>query len=432
MPNRAAGTFSTAVDPATSLPDGAVPLAPQVAAPPALTRRLLAVGVVARADGPRLQALLAPGQRLVSREGDLWRWDGLAVAAGSAASATALHLQQKNRLADLRRAEAAATTELEAARAARAAASARQSTAAATEAAARAARRSAEQAAAEAARALARAETAEEALDARTASLRAAGARRADELAAARIAEAEAERAASALADPAEARTAVDAERLRVEAARITMLTRRAEADELDRAGAARLRRLAEIDRETESWHARGASAGSRLSDLDRRAAETAAAWRRRAAARRRSTPAVPSSPRPCPMPSPAAAAPPTRWRRPKPSFVAATPPPEPPNAPPARPARPAPAPRRWPKPPRSAPRLPPSVCTPTPARRRRPACRAGHDARGRSRRSRARRRGRATAPRPRRPRRGQPAGRGGCGGHPRGSRRPWRASATT
>ncbi len=60
---------------------------------------------------------------------------------------------------------------------------------------------------------------------------------------------------------------------MRVEAARITMLTRRAAADELDRTGAARARRLAEIARETEGWATRGASATGRLADLDARAA---------------------------------------------------------------------------------------------------------------------------------------------------------------
>ena len=63
------------------LPPDAEPLAERVAAPPALARRLAQVGVVARAEGKRLSGLLKPGQRLVSLEGDLWRWDGFVAAA---------------------------------------------------------------------------------------------------------------------------------------------------------------------------------------------------------------------------------------------------------------------------------------------------------------------------------------------------------------
>jgi chromosome segregation protein len=260
------------LDPA-ALPEGAAPLAPQVTAPPALARRLAAVGVVSRADGSRLQAGLARGQRLVSREGDLWRWDGMTVAAGAAPSAAARWLEQKNRLAELGSAREAASAEAEAARAGQAAAEAALADAGRAEAEARAARRAAEQAASEAARALSRAEAAAEALAGRVGALRAACARRGEEIAGLRATLAEAERAAAGLADPAESRAALEAGRVRVEAARIAMLTRRAGADELERAGAARGRRLAESAREIEGWQDRRSSATGRLADLDRRAA---------------------------------------------------------------------------------------------------------------------------------------------------------------
>ena len=92
-------------DPA--LPDGVAPLASRVTAPPALARRLAQVGVVARADGERLMALLEVGQRLVSADGDLWRWDGF-LAAAEAPTPAARRLAEKNRLGDLiREAEAA-------------------------------------------------------------------------------------------------------------------------------------------------------------------------------------------------------------------------------------------------------------------------------------------------------------------------------------
>ena len=89
------------------LPAGADPLSQRVAAPPALARRLSQIGVAPRSDGKRLALELKPGQRLVSLEGDLWRWDGF-VAAAEAPTAAARRLREKNRLGDLEReAEAA-------------------------------------------------------------------------------------------------------------------------------------------------------------------------------------------------------------------------------------------------------------------------------------------------------------------------------------
>ncbi|MFA7645438.1 MAG: AAA family ATPase [Phenylobacterium sp.] len=81
-------------------PAGARPLAPLVDAPPALAARLAFTALVDRADGERLQPLLPPGARLVSQEGDLWRWDGFTVRA-EAKKPAAVKLEQKNRLAEL-------------------------------------------------------------------------------------------------------------------------------------------------------------------------------------------------------------------------------------------------------------------------------------------------------------------------------------------
>jgi len=83
-----------------SLPEGVTPLAQFVTAPAALSRRLAHIGVVARDQGNMLQTRLKPGQRLVSTEGDLWRWDGYAAAA-EAPTTAAQRLAQRNRLADL-------------------------------------------------------------------------------------------------------------------------------------------------------------------------------------------------------------------------------------------------------------------------------------------------------------------------------------------
>ena len=89
------------------LPAGVEPLATRATAPPALARRLAQVGVVPRGEGKRVSRLLQVGQRLVSLEGDLWRWDGF-VAAADAPTPAARRLAEKNRLGDLmREAEAA-------------------------------------------------------------------------------------------------------------------------------------------------------------------------------------------------------------------------------------------------------------------------------------------------------------------------------------
>src|SRR5712691_7354172 len=82
---RWSGAAPDPADPA--LPIEAEPLARHVEAPPELARRLAQIGVVERSDGPRLAPSLKSGQRLVSREGDLWRWDGFAAAANAPTAA---------------------------------------------------------------------------------------------------------------------------------------------------------------------------------------------------------------------------------------------------------------------------------------------------------------------------------------------------------
>ncbi|MGE5147198.1 MAG: chromosome segregation SMC family protein, partial [Candidatus Eiseniibacteriota bacterium] len=86
---------------APALPEGAEPLSQFVTAPPALARRLAQIGVVAdETTGDALKDKLAQGQRLVTKDGALWRWDGFTLRA-KAAPAAATRLRQKNRLAEL-------------------------------------------------------------------------------------------------------------------------------------------------------------------------------------------------------------------------------------------------------------------------------------------------------------------------------------------
>ena len=86
---------------AEPLPDGARALSDHVRAPKALAARLQAVGVVQdEATLARLAAQLRPGQRLVTREGALVRWDGFTAKAG-APSPAAARLETRNRLAEV-------------------------------------------------------------------------------------------------------------------------------------------------------------------------------------------------------------------------------------------------------------------------------------------------------------------------------------------
>ncbi|MBX6324165.1 MAG: hypothetical protein IRY94_20305, partial [Rhodospirillaceae bacterium] len=84
---------------APALPDGAEPLSRYVQGPPQLARRLAQIGVATdAAQGTALAPLLRQGQRLVTRDGALWRWDGYTVGPGALAAASARRLEQRNRL----------------------------------------------------------------------------------------------------------------------------------------------------------------------------------------------------------------------------------------------------------------------------------------------------------------------------------------------
>ncbi|BAK83091.1 AAA family ATPase [Komagataeibacter medellinensis] len=81
---------------------GICPLSTLMEAPPALSRALGAAGLLPEGmAGDSLQAGLAPGQCLVTREGALWRWDGY-VQAPNLPGRAALRLKQLGRLRELR------------------------------------------------------------------------------------------------------------------------------------------------------------------------------------------------------------------------------------------------------------------------------------------------------------------------------------------
>ena len=97
---RAAAHWAGAEAPAPAWPRGVEPLAAKVEAPDVLQARLAWVGVVARADGAALAKGLPVGARLVSLDGDLWRWDGF-TARAEAEKPAAVRLAQRSRLAEL-------------------------------------------------------------------------------------------------------------------------------------------------------------------------------------------------------------------------------------------------------------------------------------------------------------------------------------------
>ncbi|WP_374599541.1 chromosome segregation protein SMC [Brevundimonas sp.] len=97
---RAAAHWAGADVTAATWPVGVNPLADHVNAPPALAARLAFCGVAERAAAPALARDLPPGARLVTREGDLYRWDGF-VQRAEAPRPAAVRLAQRTRLAEL-------------------------------------------------------------------------------------------------------------------------------------------------------------------------------------------------------------------------------------------------------------------------------------------------------------------------------------------
>jgi len=257
------------------LPTGVAALTNYVSVPDVLVRRMGQVGLVDAADGARLQADLLPGQRLVSIAGDLWRWDGFRAGAEDAPSAAALRLQQLNRLVELKRdlEEVAATAQ--GASQAHEALQKRLGDLTAADKAARQARRDADRLVADANRAASRAEADENIAVGKLESLGLAVKRHEEEAMAARKALIEAQRAAEGLADLAEARAAVEELKMTVEAARITMMSRRSAHDELRRIGEARIKRSQEIAKEVSGWKHRLETAEKRSAELVQRQAET-------------------------------------------------------------------------------------------------------------------------------------------------------------
>jgi chromosome segregation protein len=242
---------------ARPLPMGAQPLAPLVRAPDLLTRRLNQTGVVDSTDeGDRLQCALYPGQRLASRDGALWRWDGYTLRAGIETPAS-VRLRQRARLDDLRpqliAAEAARATAAE-----RHGASCRRSSEAITaEGHARSEQRAAEHALVQARQALADAQGKRSRIDSRLAAL-------SEALEAIEVEHRQASARAemftaelSTLPDDTEQQRQLEAMRAELSRLRSAQMQRQARLDSLLRDCNGRSRRLQAIDAEMVSWTSR-------------------------------------------------------------------------------------------------------------------------------------------------------------------------------
>ena len=265
---RWSGADKAAQDP--PLAAGLVPLAGHVEAPPELARRLAQVGIV---DEDRGQPL-AVGQRLVTRDGWMRRWDGF--VAESAGAATAERLVRANRLSALdsqlpalednvRKAEAVRQSAVAAVERFRG--DAEQARKAATEA---------ERQSREASRQADSAAAALERLDAQRASLEERQADLAPLIEASRSAVAQAEGALAALPDPAALGTEIEAARAKAAAAGELVAERRAAAATRGRELSAARERDATAQKEQGEWRNRARHAEERLRESADRAAAIA------------------------------------------------------------------------------------------------------------------------------------------------------------
>ncbi len=248
-------------------PAGATPLAPLIKAPPELAARLAWTALVERADGERLAKALPAGARLVSRGGDLWRWDGF-TARAEAPRPAAIRLEQRTRLAEAEAEIEALTPEADAATETLKAAQARLR-------AADEAQRDARRAPQDAERALAAARDAVERLT-NEATRRDARAQSLDETISRFDAErVEAETAlAAARADASEDGSAtnlspmLDAARAAAGIAREAAAEARAALDAEPRERDGRARRLEALQRDRDDWTRRAAAAAKRTDGL--------------------------------------------------------------------------------------------------------------------------------------------------------------------
>ncbi len=245
-------------------------LAPHVEAPAELTRRLSQVIVTDHDDG----RALAPGQRLVTRDGALRRWDGFVAKSGAGAAAE--RLERRNRLITLENLRPAAAWALGAAERELATAEAAISSARAKHQSARTALARSESTVREAQQREDRATAQLERLEGQRADIDARIAHVREDR---EIATTEAARADAALADlpdPSAAANEVAALQREAESRRGIVAQARADLATQERIAATARERLAAAQADARNWRGRAGEAARRIADLAKRETEIA------------------------------------------------------------------------------------------------------------------------------------------------------------
>ena len=236
--------------------------------PAVLNRRLKHVGLVDREKGDSLHEFLEPGQRLVSLEGDLWRWDGYKICAEDTPSAAALQIQQVNKLKDLGTQLDILQKSIKICRSKHEDLVSNLSTITDQEKTARQARREADQAVNETTRKLNRVESEESLVKSQLENYQISERRFEEEARQSKKQVELAKKTIVELDDLNVVREQVDDVKLTVEAARVTMMTKRSLHDEVRRDGEIQLKRAQEVQKEISGWSHRLETAEKRMAQL--------------------------------------------------------------------------------------------------------------------------------------------------------------------
>lgn len=257
-------TYKTGI----SLPKGVKSLNEFVNVPEVLARRISQIGLVDQAQGHKLQTLLEPGQRLVSKEGDLWRWDGYSARSEDAPGSAALKLKQINRLAVLKQDLDESNALAEGSKRAHELLHSELNIATEVDRTARENRRKADNDLTENNRSLSRSESDRDIAIGKLENWKLALSRFQEAASSNKNDIQDAEKSFKKLEDLELARSELEDLKILVETARISMIAERSSHDEIRREGENRNRRIIEITQELNNWRQRLITAEERINDL--------------------------------------------------------------------------------------------------------------------------------------------------------------------